>query len=134
MKQNFQNASMQQVEMGDAATAYVFFPEGDRATMNVRPDNVQFRNSSSDFGGNTCFEVDMSTKSPEDCAYEARDVVAGMKQDAQPKVVVFVHEPHRFHFNDCAVARQVQAATQKPQGFFAAMKNYFAPKGGLSPA
>lgn len=133
MKQNFQNASMQQVEMGNAATAYVFFPEGDRATMNVRPDNVQFRNSSSDFGGNTCFEVDMATKSPEDCAYEAANVVATMPQDAQPKVVVFVHEPRHFHFNDRAVAKEVQAATQKPQGFFAAVMNHFAPKLSMSP-
>ena len=128
MKQDFHYAAAKQIDMGDAATAYVFLPENDHAPSAIGKASIHYASSQSGFGGNTCHEVDMATKSPDDCLYEAKDLVQKLPQDGQARVVVFVHEPQRFHFNDCAVAAQLQAAMQKRPGFLAALGRYLSPK------
>lgn len=107
----FQVASTQKVEFGDYATAYVFFPQGDRKDMIMRAENVFYESSDTGMYGGERHDTDSITKSPEDCAYQATRMVENMLPDAQPKAVVFVHEPHRFSFNSAAVAAKIHAQT-----------------------
>lgn len=110
-KTAFQVASTQKVELGDHATAYVFFPHGDRKDMTMRAENIFYESSDTGMYGGERHDTDSITKSPEDCAYQAKRMIAGMLPDAQPKAVVFVHEPHRFSFNSAAVAAKIHAQT-----------------------
>jgi hypothetical protein len=114
----FQTAATQTVELGDAATAYVFFPAGDRKGMVMRPSNVFFESSDTEICGGERHDTDHMTKTPEDCKNQANTMVAKMLPDTQPKAVVFVHEPHRFDFNNAAVAAKIQQqaiTASKPQ-------------------
>lgn len=133
MKNDFQQAAMQTVAMKDA-TAYVFYPAGNRSAMRFSADNVHFESSDSGLVGNEHHEVDSQTKSPEDCVLQAQAMTAKMPQDGQPKVVVFVHEARRFHFNSCAVAEQLQAYKDRPQTLWSKVMDRVMLKRNLSPA
>jgi hypothetical protein len=133
MKNDFKQAAMHTVEMKDA-TAYVFYPAGNRAAMRFCAENVHFESSDSGLIGNERSEVDYETKSPEDCVYQATFMVSKMPQDGQPKVVVFVHEAQRFHFNSRAVAAELQAAKDRPQSLWQSVMNRVMPKRDMAPA
>ena len=133
MKRDFKQASMQTVPMKDA-TAYVFYPEGNRAAMRFSAGNVHFESSDGGLIGNERHEVDWQTKSPEDCALQASAMTAKMPQDGQPKVVVFIHEPQRFHFNSLAVATQLQAEKDRPQSLLRAALDWMMPKRNMTPS
>ncbi len=61
MKNDFQQAAMQTVAMKDA-TAYVFYPAGNRSAMRFSADNVHFECSDSGLVGNENHEVDFQPR------------------------------------------------------------------------
>jgi|GEM_PF-6767465 hypothetical protein len=107
----FQAAATQTVEFGDNATAYVFFPKGDRKDMIMRAENVFYESSDTGLYGGERHDTDTITKSPADCQYQAQAMLAKMHADTQPKAIVFVHEPQRFNFNSAAVAAKIHEQT-----------------------
>lgn len=108
---SFRAAATKTVEMGDAATAYVFFPAGDRAAMQFRAEDVLYESSDTGLYGGERHDTDYNTKTPDDCTYQAQQIISALNADAHPKAVVFVHEPHRFSFNAAAVADTLQKQT-----------------------